>query len=220
MRPRAALPADLHVQFPDYPHYLYEVSSSDPTSINGTWFLGNRDHFCVPERPRRPSRLAWSSDAEDRHQYYQTSGSRQSFHHHWSELLLRHRMGSQTLAYGHYGMNEENGQIAYSCRYNCQARRIHHVDQGAPPCPHTCASTSVILRATTTLGTSVDEPTGSAVAWVPTGTSATYQISNDGRIRGFRDPDLVTFGKWGISCVGERISTALGRVTHPRFRRS
>ena len=115
--------------------------------------------------------------------HYQTSGSRQSFHHHWSMSSSSVTwMGSQTLAYGHYGMNEENGQISYSCHYNCQARRIHHVGSGAPTDARTpVASTSVILSATTTLGTSVDEVRlSSAVAWVPTGTSATYQISNDG----------------------------------------
>ena len=188
---------------PDYPHYLYEVSSSDPTSINGTWFLGNRDRFYVPGTTTSTitaGLVVQMPKIVTNH--YQTSGSRQSFHHHWSMSSSSVTwMGSQTLAYGHYGMNEEDGQISYSCHYNCQARRIHHVGSGAPTDTRTpVASTSVILSATTTLGTSVDEVRlSSAVAWVPTGTSATYQISNDGGTTwaSAAPGDLVTFGQVG-----------------------
>ena len=189
-------------QFPNYNHYLWEVSKTNPTNVNGTYLLGNNLDF---------TGTAAGLQVNGPRVTLNTYSSSFSTHHHYHlDGMWAERLGTQILqARGHYGLTDmEDGTIAYTCFFinQCSAssRKILFSGSGSPfDLRQATSSSSIVTGATTSLSRAITEVELEAgVAWMPTNTSVEYEVSVDG---GAVWKSIVPTGKTSFTNAGSQL---------------
>ncbi len=173
-------------------HYLNEVSKSSPSSIQGTWTLATGStvsRYGAGLIVNMPTIIYNEYDQ----QYVSGVGYNYDSYHHFFSMrgnFIEH-MGETTVPEGgHYGMVEsENGRYSFSCHYysttycsSSTRHKINNFGDGALYDERTHSTTSgTLLGSTITTSKAIDTlKISSILGYVPTGTSISVDISNDG----------------------------------------
>ena len=172
--------------YPVYNQYLMELNPASPTSINGTWSLGSSSDFNHNGASNNPLSGLDVNHPRVTVNEYNVQGSR---HHHYSftgSLLAKE--GYQTMpGGGHYGLAEyDEGKVMWTCYHvsycSGYARQFQVAGDGALYDERSPSGTSATVQgATTTISSAVSSLKLAGVfAFVPSGTSVSVQVSNDG----------------------------------------
>ena len=173
-------------------HYLNEVSKSSPSSIQGTWTLATGStvsRYGAGMIVNMPTIIYNEYDQ----QYVSGVGYNYDSYHHFFSMrgnFIEH-MGEVTVPEGgHYGMVEsETGQYSFSCHYYSTAycststrHKINNFGDGALYDQRTHSSTTgMIMGSSFSTSKAIDTvKISSILGYVPTGTSISVDISNDG----------------------------------------
>lgn len=172
--------------YPIYNQYLMELNPASPTSINGTWSLGSSSDFNHNGASNNPLSGLDVNHPRVTVNEYNIQGSR---HHHYSftgSLLAKE--GYQAMpGGGHYGLAEyDEGKVMWACFHvsycSGYARQFQMAGDGTLYDERSTSGTSATVQgATTTISSGVSSLKLAGVfAFVPSGTSVSVQVSNDG----------------------------------------
>jgi len=169
--------------FPNYNRYLYEVDSTNPTRINGSWLLGTREE--LGSTSTQPGGLVVDLPKIISNEYYRSEG----YHNHFTmDGIFVERDGKIKISGGgHYGMDQlGDNTIGYQCHYasycSSKTNKIQRQGSGVTYDSRSVStSSSIVTSYTNTISRSVTELTVSAlVGYVPSNTSIELEVSNDG----------------------------------------
>ncbi len=173
-------------------HYLNEVSKSSPSSIQGTWTLATGStvsRYGAGMIVNMPTIIYNEYDQ----QYVSGVGYNYDSYHHFFSMrgnFIEHMGEVAVPEGGHYGMVEsETGQYSFSCHYYSTAycststrHKINNFGDGALYDQRSHSSTSAsIMGASFSTSKAIDTlKISSILGYVPTGTSISVDVSNDG----------------------------------------
>ncbi len=170
---------------PSYNRYLYEINSSNPTSVNGSWLLGTKED--LGDSSTQASGLVVNLPKIVTNEYTTSRG----YHNHFTVAgLFVERIGKILIdGGGHYGMDElGDNTFGFQCYYysycNTNLNKIQREGTGAIYDYRTPSSaSSVVTSKTTSLSNQISEITvSSLVGFIPANTSIELQVSNDGGV--------------------------------------
>ena len=173
-------------------HYLNEVSKSSPSSIQGTWTLATGStvsRYGAGMIVNMPTIIYNEYDQS----YVSGVGYNYDSYHHFFTMngnFIEHMGEVPVPEGGHYGMVEsELGQFSFSCHYYSTAycststrHKINNFGDGALYDERSHSSTSATIMGTSfTTSKAIDTlKISSILGYMPTGTSISVDISNDG----------------------------------------
>ena len=174
---------------PSYNQYLMELNPSSPTSINGTWSLGTSTDFDHYGSSNPVSGLDVNFPRVTVNEY-NNQGSRHHFYEFSGSLL--NKQGYQALpGGGHYGLAEyDDTKLVFTCFYStsyCSGSpsymyKFQFVGTGLLWDARSPTATSATVQgATTNIAGSVSSlKVAGLFGYVPSSTSITLEVSNDG----------------------------------------
>ena len=173
-------------------HYLNEVSKSSPSSLQGTWTLATGStvsRYGAGMIVNMPTIIYNEYDQ----QYVSGVGYNYDSYHHFFTMngnFIEHMGEVPVPEGGHYGMVEsELGQFSFSCHYysttycsTSTRHKINNFGDGALYDERSHSSTSATITGSAfTTSKAIDTlEISSILGYIPTGTSISVDISNDG----------------------------------------
>ena len=174
-------------------HYLNEVDKTSPSSVNGTWTLGSSS--TIPSRYGAGLIVNFPTIIYNEYDMSYKSGvgySYDSYHHFltFNGNFIEHMGVKPVTEGGHFGLVEsEDGKLSFSCSYYSTAycpsssrHKIYHHGDGALFDARTPTSTSnLIVGSAISISKQIAEfEVKSIIGYVPSGTSISVDLSNDG----------------------------------------
>ena len=174
-------------------HYLNEVDKTSPSSVNGTWTLGSSS--TIPSRYGAGLIVNFPTIIYNEYDMSYKSGvgySYDSYHHFltFNGNFIEHMGVKPVTEGGHFGLVEaEDGELSFSCSYYSTAycpsssrHKIYHHGDGALFDARTPTSTSnLVVGSAISISKQIAEfEVKSIIGYVPSGTSISVDLSNDG----------------------------------------
>ena len=174
-------------------HYLNEVDKTSPSSVNGTWTLGSSS--TIPSRYGAGLIVNFPTIIYNEYDMSYKSGvgySYDSYHHFltFNGNFIEHMGVKPVSEGGHFGLVEsEDGKLSFSCAYYSTAycpsssrHKIYHHGDGALFDARTPTSTSnLVVGSAISISKQIAEfEVKSIIGYVPSGTSISVDLSNDG----------------------------------------